>query len=136
MLSGKTSRHGHDPARGRLSSDGDIRSIELRLGFVFEVRQGFYSPGRQKHARQVFVGHESEFCQSGARGSMTMKSAGSAPRSRPRFRESRTAILIDLVLTPLLIPMAVLKGGVPATLRELKQLPGDFARNWKGRHWL
>jgi hypothetical protein len=32
--------------------------------------------------------------------------------------------------------MAVLKGGVPATLRELKQLPGDFARNWKGRHWL
>lgn len=56
--------------------------------------------------------------------------------SKLRFRESRTAMLIDLMLTPIIIPCAMVMHGVPEVLGECKRIPGDFARNWKGRHWL
>jgi len=55
---------------------------------------------------------------------------------KKRFRESRIAILIDLLLLPVLIPVGILIGGIPDAWQELKNLPSSLKTNWKGRHWI
>ena len=54
-----------------------------------------------------------------------------------RFRQSRCALLIDLilVLTGITIIKGILIGGFPAVWHELKRYPSDFKRNWKTAGW-
>lgn len=53
-----------------------------------------------------------------------------------RFRQSRVALLIDLALLPLSTVGAILRAGVPAVCREVRNYPKYFANNWKGASWL
>ena len=43
-----------------------------------------------------------------------------------RFRQSRTAMLIDLALLPILIPLSIIKDGIPEVCKEIIRFPKRF----------
>lgn len=45
-------------------------------------------------------------------------------------------MLIDLALLPIIIVVGVLRGGVPAVYREIKDYPRWFWVHWKKGSWL
>lgn len=45
-------------------------------------------------------------------------------------------MLLDLLLVPILILPGIVLHGVPQIWQELREMPRDFVRDWKGRHWI
>lgn len=55
---------------------------------------------------------------------------------KQRFRESRTAIVIDVLLLPFGILRSLFLAGVPETCHQLRKFPGNIAGAWKSNtHW-
>lgn len=51
------------------------------------------------------------------------------------FRRSRVAMILDILLIPLIIPLAILREGVPSTIRAFRSYYGAFFKTWKTRGW-
>ena len=52
------------------------------------------------------------------------------------FRQSRVALILDLALLPLGVVIGILRGGVPAVMRELMDYHRHFKRHWNETGWI
>ncbi len=52
-----------------------------------------------------------------------------------RFRQSREALILDILLVPFGVIYSVLLQGFPETVRELKNLPYRYKTGWGRTGW-